>query len=319
MRDFFSGRHCKILAGIAICLLVLLIAGSASGAFGRVFTGALELATLPFEAISAGISGTASDFFSFFEDTAALQQRIADLEQEVSTLQQQLVDYENMRQENEQLREMNGITAEHDDWELEPASVISRDPHERFHSFTIDLGSIDGVAVDDPVVTEQGLVGIISSVNLTTSKVRTILDPNINVGATEAAGRYSGLITGSAALSAEEVPQTRMIYIKRDSILYEGQDIIKTSEIGGRFPSDIVIGTVVSAYPESTGTSMTAVIDPAVDVLSVRNVFVITDFRGQGAEVVDGKQDIDIFTEGMAPSDADASASDGHEGGDVDG
>ena len=115
-------------------------------------------------------------------------------------------------------------------------------------------------------------------------------------------------MTGSATLSAQDDPQTRLIYIKRDSILYEGRDIIKTSEIGGRFPSDIVIGTVVSAYPESTGTSMTAVIDPAVDVLSVRNVFVIKDFRGKGAEVVDGQQQIDILTDGASDVNENASS-----------
>ena len=49
--------------------------------------------------------------------------------------------------------------------------MIGRDPSDVFYGFSIDKGTLSGIAVGDPVITQRGLVGIVTQAYATTSKV----------------------------------------------------------------------------------------------------------------------------------------------------
>ena len=63
---------------------------------------------------------------------------------------------------NEQLREYLEIKEEHSDFTFVSGSVVGRDASERFYSFAIDAGENAGVEKYDPVITSEGLVGLVS-------------------------------------------------------------------------------------------------------------------------------------------------------------
>ena len=130
--------------------------------------------------------------------------------------------------------------------------------------------------------TEDGLVGRISEVGLTFSKVTTILDPALHVGAYNARTRDMGTITGR--IEAAEEGLCSMELVSRSSTAAK-DDIIVTAGSTGLFPKDLVIGRIVSISTESDGKSMTAMIQPAAEVDSVTNVLVVTSFRGQGSSM----------------------------------
>lgn len=48
------------------------------------------------------------------------------------------------------------------------------------------------------------------------------------------------------------------------------------------FPGNLLIGTVEKVYDDENGLSVHAVIKPAVDVRTITDCVVITDFKGQG-------------------------------------
>ena len=52
--------------------------------------------------------------------------------------------------------------------------------------------------------------------------------------------------------------------------------------MGGVFPANIVIGTVQSISTGSLDISLTAVLKPTSEIQTVKDVFVITSFLGQG-------------------------------------
>ena len=132
------------------------------------------------------------------------------------------------------------------------------------------------------MITEDGLVGRISEVGLTFSKVTTILDPALHVGAYNARTRDMGTITGR--IEAAEEGLCSMELVSRSSTAAK-DDIIVTAGSTGLFPKDLVIGRIVSLESESDGKSMTAMIQPAAEVDSVTNVLVVTSFRGQGSSM----------------------------------
>lgn len=89
----------------------------------------------------------------------------------------------------------------------------------------------------DPVVTENGLVGMVCEVDATTCKVRTILSPDIQVGVLNSRTSDSGIVTGSSKYSDDNL--SLMTKIPAQHTMQEG-DIIVTSGLGGIFPQKFV-------------------------------------------------------------------------------
>jgi len=275
----------KILLGFMLVLFGFMIAGVYSVGVGPLFSQMVSLVTVPAQRASAGISDSVAGFFQRFTDSSVLYEENRFLREERSRLLSQMVDYERLRHENDQFRQVIGMVEERRDFTLVTASVIARDPASRFHSFTIDRGLLDGIRPFDPVITAQGLVGYVSEVGLTYAQVLTILDISVNVGVYSSATRDIGLVSGDILLAEQGL--NRLEYLNRESRVSSG-DIILTSGgsifpgSGSIFPRDLLIGTVLRVEPSDYGTSLVAVLQPAVDIPGVTNVFVVTDFEGRG-------------------------------------
>jgi rod shape-determining protein mreC len=211
-----------------------------------------------------------------------IEEENAQLEEKVRTLTQQVADLERYRRENEQLREYLEIKEEHSDFSFASASVIGRDTAERFYSFTIDAGSEAGIEKFDPVITSDGLVGLVSEVGKNYAKVLTILDTTIEVGAYDIRTRDIGTTSGDITLARNG--QLRLNMLPKDCTVSQG-DLIYTTGYGGLYPKDLAIGEVTEIHTDSSGMSMYAVIDPLSDIETVKDVLVITSFEGQGEQV----------------------------------
>ena len=52
----------------------------------------------------------------------------------------------------------------------------------------------------------------------------------------------------------------------------------------GLVPKGRVVGTIEDVSIDKSGLSLNATVKPIVDITDVKNVFVITEFEGQGVE-----------------------------------
>lgn len=91
-----------------------------------------------------------------------------------------------------------------------------------------------------PVITSDGLIGVIEEVGLTYSRVITLHDPSLNVGAYVSRTRDTGIVVGAVDLAQDG--QCKMTYLPRDSGAAIG-DMILTSG-GNVFPKGLKIGTI---------------------------------------------------------------------------
>ena len=235
MRDFYRSVRFKILLGILLVLFGFMIAAVYSVGVGPLFSQAVSLVTVPAQRVSAGISDSVAEFFQRFSDSSALFEENRLLREERSRLLEQMANYERLRHENEQFRQIIGMVEERRDFSPVIASVIARDPASRFHSFTIDRGTFDGIRPFDPVITAEGLVGYVWEVGLTYAQVLTILDTSVSVGVYSSATRDIGLINGDILLAEQGL--TRLEYLNRESRVFPG-DIILTSG-GSIFPGRV--------------------------------------------------------------------------------
>ena len=187
-------------------------------------------------------------------------------------------DYETVKMENEQFRELLEIKERNSDLIFEPATVVGRTPDDWFGSFTIDVGTYHGVSLRCPVITSDGLVGIVSEVGRGYSKVQTILDASVSIGGVDIHTLDTGIITGTIPLAQEG--SCKLGFLPRESGVTPG-DTIVTSGTGGLLPRGLIVGEIQSVEMETSGLSLYAVITPAADIQGARQVFVITDFGGK--------------------------------------
>ena len=279
MGDFFKSRKFKVLIALFIMLIALMLRASWTGGLSPAIEQVAGAVVAPFQKLSSTISDGVSGFFRRNARADEVAQENEALRSEINELRAQLVNYEEYKHENEELRKYLDIEykEEHPDFEMTPAAVVARDPDSRFYSFTIDKGSLDGVAPYDPVVCADGLVGRVKEVGLTYSKVITILDVEIDVGAYDARTRDIGIVNGSVALAADG--RCIMNYLPRESGAAQG-DLVVTSG-GNLYPKGLVIGKIARLDNAPGNISLYAEIEPTADIRNLTDVMVITSFNGQ--------------------------------------
>ena len=278
MQKFFKSWYFKVLCGLAILAVALMIRAAASGSADVFLSQAVSVVSQPFLKFSASVTNSVNDFLDRFARSEDIYLENQELKEQIRELNEKLKDYENVKRENEQFREFLELKENNPDYDFATATVIGRDANSRFSSFTIDKGSLDGIEEADPVITSDGLVGIVWEVGLTYSHVRTVLDIAVEVGVYGVSTRDSGILSGDISLASDGL--CRLSYLPKNSGIASGE-LIVTSGIGGVFPKDIVVGTVKSISLDSNGLSLTAQIEPAADIANVTDVLVIKYFKGQ--------------------------------------
>ena len=202
-----------------------------------------------------------------------------DLSEENRKLREQLVDYYTLKDENASYENILSVKKAMPDLQLAAGSVVGRDPNDVFGDFTINCGSLAGVSVGDAVITETGVVGVVEEVYAASSRVRSILSEKTQIGATDKSCKESGVVTSDIQFANSG--KVKMLYLTRDTEVQPGS-IITTSDAGGVFPGDLLIGRVDSVERSNADSSYYAILTPYVDVTEVTDVFVVTDFDGKG-------------------------------------
>ena len=278
MQKFFKSWHFFVLIAIAILAIAIMIHAAASGNTDVFLSQAASVVSQPFLDLNSTITNSIDDFLDRFVRTEKVYLKNDELNERVRELEDKLVDYEKIKRENDQLRKFLELKETNPDYEFEPATVIGRDASSRFASFTIDKGSIDGIKTSDPIITSDGLIGIVWEVGTTYSHVRTILDISVEVGVYSISTRDSGIISGDISLASDGL--CRLSYLPKNSGIASG-DIVVTSGIGGVYPKDLRVGTVKNIKLDGNGLSLSAEIVPFADISNVTDVIVLKSFNGQ--------------------------------------
>lgn len=293
---------------ISVVLFALLLRATLTQGVSTVASGIVGTLLTPIQKVTSGISDSVSGFLGQFLRASQIAQENQALREENRQLLEQMADYEKYKAENESLRRDLGVKEQNPDQEFVKASVISRDPANNFYSFKIDKGSLDGVSVMDPVITPDGLVGRVTEVGPVFSKVLTILDVKLSVGVYDVRTQDVATLSGNISLAKDGL--CRMSLLPRESGIAKG-DIIQTTGTSGLFPKDIIIGRVVEVGYEPHGTTLYAVVQPTTDIKNVKDVLVVTSFRGQGSSLTSFGEEQDPAAQPEAAAGEESTAAGG--------
>jgi rod shape-determining protein MreC len=255
------------LALIVIGLIVLALGGYLAPLF--------RITVNPLVGVQSWVSQRYMAFYDFLtapRDVASLQQRNTVLESENSRLQAQVIELSQQLADQAYESALLQYAKEHTENRYAAAEVIGRDPSPFLQYIIIKLGSDDGIRHGMPVVTEQGLIGRISQVNAGASSVQLITDPSSAVNVRLQSSDKDAILTGSVTgdLTLDMIPQDLKI---------PNGEVVLTSGLGGVYPSNLMIGQVVSVHQKQNDLFQTASVQPVVDFSALKIVLIITNFK----------------------------------------
>lgn len=239
----------------------------------------------------------ASYISGFVKDVASLK----DLHEENEHLKTMLAQYtrdkayyNSIAAENKRLQDDLNFTERQKQMNLpykyriaQVTSINVADPFNQ--TLNLNLGSKNGVRQGMPVISTEGVVGIVSRVFEFSSTVQLLTnmdekDPNSPAISATVLGKENksfGVIESYDHSSGTFL----MTRIQEDDELEEG-DTIVSSGLGGSFPKGLVLGQVVSRQVGDIGLTHSATVKPAATYRDWRELFVVItpDMNDAGKE-----------------------------------
>ena len=281
MKDYIKKYGMRIGAAVIVVVLVVALATSVLG--GRAgllanITGAIsspvgQAAASAVEWIE-GIYGYIYKYDQLVAENNALRAQLAEA-------QQAAINATEFQEENERLRELLDFSSKHTDYVMESAKITEWSSSNWESTFRLSKGSANATnafEVGDCVITEYGaLVGQVIELGDTWCTVRTVIDSAIDVGALVGQASAVGMCVGDFGLMQEGF--LRLTYLSENAQLVEGEAVLTSGR--GSIPQGLIIGYIHSVLSEGNGQTIYGVVEPACDLGSLAQVFVITDFTVQ--------------------------------------
>lgn len=181
-----------------------------------------------------------------------------------------------LEEENEQLRDLLGLSSRLQVRHISAEALHQASPASGLVTI-LSAGSADGVRPKAPVVTSEGLVGVVQGVSVDRSVAMLWTHPDFRVSAMTRDGSVFGIV----APRGSEGPNTMLLELT--GVPYQ-QDVepgtvIYTSGLGGTtgvYPRGIPIGTVLDIGDEQEGWSRTYIVRPVVPPAAVSHVIILT-------------------------------------------
>ena len=230
-----------------------------------------QSAMLPLQRATTGVGGAGLGFFRGLwemrnarDENQVLRQRLAEAETKVRDAQAAL-------DENERLKKLLNFTKDVS-YKSIPARVVARDPSVWFNTLVINRGTLDGVDLDMPVVTPEGIVGRVVGVGPVSSQVMLLTDER------SAAGAVVGQLGSSNAIGSVrgygKNGLLEMRYVSGLETVNVGDYVVTTGQ-DKIYPPGLNVGTVVEVKQGTTTTPHTIYVKPGARLDSLEEVAVL--------------------------------------------
>lgn len=277
MKRFLEKRGLWLLlaiAVVAVTLAAMSIFSSTASPLGNI----VGVITSPFRSAAQSVADWYNEKQDYFADNRALRAANEELKRRIAEMQADVRDAETALEENERYREMLGLREKHRSFELESARVLNRSRSNWTSSLTLNCGTDYGIAVGDCVITERyELVGVVSEAGYNWCTVLTVIDTDSSLGARVFRTGDVGLAQGDFALMGQGLLE--LSYLPNEGSQLLPGDLVLSSGLGGYYPADLTIGSVREVRTDDSGAASYAVVQPAADLETLTQVFVVKDFE----------------------------------------
>ncbi len=277
-----KGEKFTLPSKYLLFILTIICAGTIILTFNtNIFSGSLNTVVgyvvIPFQNGISSVGGWLSNrseelvqIRSLLAENEALRAQIDDLTIENTILQQD-------RYELTNLRELYQLDSQYEGYEKIGARIIAKDTGNWFHSFVIDKGEEDGVAVDMNVIAGSGLVGRVVDTGPNWAKVTAIIADNSNVSGKVLATSDYLLVEGDLELYGSGFIRFEKLVDSADKVVVG--DKIVTSNISDKYLPNILIGYINTLNVDANNITKSGQLTPAGDFEHLEEVLVILQLK----------------------------------------
>ena len=228
---------------------------------------AADFVQSPVTSVSSGVS----NYFSSISNLRSAQSDNDVLKQRVQELELEIKGKEDLTAENDRLRALLDLKA-NSKYKVLTARVIGRDPSVWFDSSIINRGSLDGVKLNMPVVSDGGLIGRVTAVSPLTAQFDLITRDKSGVGGVVGEIGSSNILGVVAGTSKRDLVE--MKYVSGSAEIQPGQVVYTTGQ-DGIYPAGLKIGEIVEVRSGSATVPHQIFIRPSGGINSVKEVGVL--------------------------------------------
>jgi rod shape-determining protein MreC len=209
---------------------------------------------------------------NYFSDKKKTNDENIKLLAENENLKYQILETQKISDENKSLKEMLNIKKEFQHFEIKLAKIVYREHDNWSQTFRINIGSNDGIKINQAVVHQSGLVGFISNVTDDTSTVTSILDPSASVSVNISTINEPAVLQGDLTLKSSN--KLKLVFIPLDAQVSIA-DILYTSGLGFNYPSSIPVGKIIEVVNGKNDMNRYAIVEPNVNIRTISEIGVI--------------------------------------------
>ena len=273
MRHFFSNRV-RIVLIVAVLLAVLLTAISSLTGMSLPDMAVKGVLT-PLRTGVSKLADQAEQIYNYMFEFESIAAENASLKEQLAQMQEDARRADAVERENARLRALLALKEANEDYQLVDCYIISRSSQEWSSYFTVNRGANAGLEVGMCAITANGeVVGLISEVGPNYAVVKSVLDSSLEISATISSSGYNGMVRGGYATGLDGL--LRMDYLPSSAVI-RNQDQVVTSG-STVYPRNLIIGYVVDAGFDDIGVAKYALLEPAVNVGSLEQIFIVTHY-----------------------------------------
>lgn len=274
MRKLFSTRGRVVVIAAVILTAALSILSGVTGASipALIVQGVIT----PFRAGANALTNQVERYYNYIFRYEALLAENEQLKKELAELEDEARLADSVERENQRLRELLELTSVHEDYDTVDANIIAWSSTDWTNTMTINRGASAGIEVDMCAITANGqVVGLVTEVGPNYAVVKTILDSTLEISATIASTGNNGMITGgyidgnSKYLKMDYLPSSAII-LNKDQVVTSGSTV---------YPRNLILGYIIDAGFEDTGVAKYAIVEPAADIDSLEQIFILTNYN----------------------------------------
>ncbi len=274
MRKLFSTKVRIILVVAALLAIGLAILNS-TGQHGSLPGTIVQAIMSPVRMVGNALTDTAERYYSYMFQYEALAAENAELKADIAQMEDVARQADSVNRENIRLRGLLNLKATHEDYVMVDAYIIGWNSTDWNSTLTINRGTTSGIEENMCAVTENGqVVGLVTEAGPNYAVIKTILDSTLEISGTISVSGYNGMVSGGYLDGHETM--LKMEYLPSSAIIRNTDQVVTSGSTV--YPRGLIIGNIVDAGFEETGVAKFALLEPAAEVNTLEQVFIITQY-----------------------------------------
>jgi rod shape-determining protein MreC len=260
-----------VLVLLSIALITIYFRESSGGGLHRVQSAGATVLR-PFEVGADRVSRPFRDAYGYFAGLVNAKSENNHLRSEVDQLRQEANQNAAAAGENAVLRKKLHFVnsrAFPRKFGYVGADIVAQPSSALVQQIVIGAGSADGVRLNDPVVTDAGLVGTVVKVASKESLVALLTDDTTWVSAIDVKTRAGGIVKAGSSFE----------HVSKDQRVNPGDGLVtagwKSGTLSSIYPPNIPIGQVTSVGQNDVALYKSVQIQPYVDFKTLSSVLVL--------------------------------------------